>query len=1238
MKRNCKRGVSAVLVLVLLVSLLAGLVLPAHAADYVYNWGHRGDTATALSSYATAFYGANGTSYEALAVLEGSADVGSVPSSALYGQLKSLMAGSHSHITGYDETKDLYRYTDCQDGGGAISAFYSGKEIGPDWDGLWNREHTWPNSKGLSGDDENDIMMLRPTSTSENSGRGNTAYGSGSGFYNPNKESGGKYDLRGDVCRIALYVYVRWGNATNMWGKDGVIESKDVLLNWMLSDPVDTWEMGRNDAVQSITGTRNVFVDYPELAFLLFDAEIPSTMVTPSGKAGETHTVTATVNDEAMGSVSISGNNINALPAEGYMVDGYEILSGSATVTRNGNAFTVSAFSDCTIRVIFAPKVAVTVTYLSDGTPLTPGTAYSGDTITLPDYEGTAPEGYTFLGWSDVTVSHSENIPAYYLPEDSYTVTEDTALHALFTYVASGSSTDSGIWTLVTDESQLAAGQQVVLASTEKAVVSAPIQDGKQFLFKENAVFAPNFETITTMPENAQTFTLGGSAGSWTFAKEDGKLLGATAVKKLAYGKGSTTWTISIENGSATIQNTTQSYGRFLYNASSPRFTTYTSNTSGSMLLPQLYFLDSGAGITYYTTVSCRHDNTEEVPAKDATCTTDGYTAGVYCSDCASYISGHDLISAFGHSYSAQVTPPTADTDGYTTYTCAVCGHSYVGDTVPALGETYTVSFSVPDDVKGFEDLSCNNSGITLPEAAVPADAKEAYAFLGWTTAPLDETEELPVYFEAGTSYVASSDITLYALYVRTEGGTGETAYVLVEDASQLTVGSKVVIASAPDAFALSTKQNGNNRGQAEITKNDNKTITLGDGVAELVLGEGTKENTWSFYCAANEGYLYAASSSSNHLRTKKTLDDNGSFAIVLDENGVAAVTAQGTSTRNQLKHNKQNKIFACYGSGQQDVSLYIETVDGTVTYTTNISHVHKGAYREAVPATCTEPGTVAHYACSCGMNFADEACTKVLTTISVALKAHTFTAETAEEDYLKSAANCASAAVYYLSCEYCGLTSRDTQWEATFLSGEADPDTHTGETYLSGQKDATCTIDGYSGDTHCSGCKEKLSSGETLPAGHKLTKVDAAAATHEADGVVEHYSCSVCRKLFADGEATKELTAAEVVIPKQNHSYGSYKTDKDNHWKECSCGSIADKGKHTFGSWKTVKKAEENVKGLKERTCSVCGYVESEEIPAATSPSTGDMFLVLLVIMIGSFCGIFGVNALRTPKGKYLR
>ena len=295
--QTMKRSLSLFMVLAMLIALVPTLSLGASAANvnyvyasngkYIYNWGTRGTTATFLSPNAEDFYEDNNTSYAELSSYSGGTGKSDAPKSDLYRELKELMTSNHSYITSYAATRDLYQYTDCQNGGGKISSFYSGTAIGPAWgEGSWNREHTWPNSKGLGGNDENDLMMLRPTSTSENSSRGNTAYGQSSGYYNPNKESGGKYDLRGDVARIFLYVYVRWGNTSYAWGSSGVMESLEVLLEWMEADPVDTWELGRNDSVESITGTRNVFVDYPELAFILFGAEIPADMTTPSGEAG----------------------------------------------------------------------------------------------------------------------------------------------------------------------------------------------------------------------------------------------------------------------------------------------------------------------------------------------------------------------------------------------------------------------------------------------------------------------------------------------------------------------------------------------------------------------------------------------------------------------------------------------------------------------------------------------------------------------------------------------------------------------------------------------------------------------------------------------------------------------------------------------------------------------------------------------------------------------------------------
>lgn len=253
-------------------------VVYAENEGHLMNWGARGEACTFLSKYADGFYKGD-SEYKILSKKSGGTSQAAAPSSELYKALQSTMKNKHSYIIGYQATRWLYCYTDCQRNDYAeITCFYSGKTLSGEWDygETWNREHTWPNSKGLGGNDENDIMMLRPTAKSENSNRKNTAYGESAGYYDPGES------VRGDCARIVLYVYTRWGNTGKMWGSGGVMENLDVLLKWMEEDPVDTWEMGRNDAVQDITGTRNVFVDYPEYAWLLFGEEIPENMVTPS--------------------------------------------------------------------------------------------------------------------------------------------------------------------------------------------------------------------------------------------------------------------------------------------------------------------------------------------------------------------------------------------------------------------------------------------------------------------------------------------------------------------------------------------------------------------------------------------------------------------------------------------------------------------------------------------------------------------------------------------------------------------------------------------------------------------------------------------------------------------------------------------------------------------------------------------------------------------------------------------
>lgn len=184
-------------------------------------------------------------------------------------------------------------------------------------------------------------------------------------------------------------------------------------------------------------------------------------------------------------------------------------------------------------------------------------------------------------------------------------------------------------YTKVTDASTLKAGDQIVFASQSEGLIIGELSSA--YLIALTVAFSDtNKETISTLPEGTLVLTLNKVGENWELLTKDGKKLGATAVKKLAFDSGDTNWTISISNGDATIQSVTATYGRFLCNVSSKRFTTYTSNTNTSMLLPQIYKYESSA-------TSCEHDYGTLIAEIPATCNAEGTIAHYECSKCHKY-------------------------------------------------------------------------------------------------------------------------------------------------------------------------------------------------------------------------------------------------------------------------------------------------------------------------------------------------------------------------------------------------------------------------------------------------------------------------------------------------------------------------------------------------------------------------------------------------------------------------
>lgn len=145
--------------------------------------------------------------------------------------------------------------------------------------------------------------------------------------------------------------------------------------------------------------------------------------------------------------------------------------------------------------------------------------------------------------------------------------------------------------------------------------------------------------------------------------------------------------------------------------------------------------------------------------------------------------------------------------------------------------------------------------------------------------------------------------------------------YVLVTNSAELTEGSKVIFVG--ETYAMSTNQKSSNRGAAAVTLSDDKSIvsTPGIDVQIFTVEPGTKTETVAFNTGS--GYIYAASSSGNQLKTQDELDDNASWSVSISED-VATVTAQGTNSRNEMRYNPNNgsPLFACYASTSTTGSL----------------------------------------------------------------------------------------------------------------------------------------------------------------------------------------------------------------------------------------------------------------------------------------------------------------------------
>jgi endonuclease I len=160
----------------------------------------------------------------------------------------------------------------------------------------WSREHVWAKSHGDFGTSMGagtDVHHLRPCDVSVNSARSNKDFDNGGDEYYDSGIPTGCYsttytweprdEVKGDVARMIFYMAVRYkgdngevdlevvdyeNSSPNGEPYHGVFST---LYQWHIDDPVDDWEVNRNDVIYSYQENRNPFIDHPEFLAMIYD-------------------------------------------------------------------------------------------------------------------------------------------------------------------------------------------------------------------------------------------------------------------------------------------------------------------------------------------------------------------------------------------------------------------------------------------------------------------------------------------------------------------------------------------------------------------------------------------------------------------------------------------------------------------------------------------------------------------------------------------------------------------------------------------------------------------------------------------------------------------------------------------------------------------------------------------------------------------------------------------------------
>jgi endonuclease I len=854
------------------------------------------------------------------------------------------------------------------DGANYTYNYYNGNDQCGDYEqegDCYNREHSWPQSWfGNASTPTTDLHHIFPTDGFVNFKRSNHPFGevqsatwtsqngsklgtckSSLGYSGTVFEPIDEY--KGDFARALMYMSVRYYGEDSDWSTSGMTNKSvikpwaiDMLLDWSDNDPVSQKEIDRNNAVYGIQGNRNPFIDHPEYAHIIWE----------EGWTGVTYNITCA--NVQHGSISapataVEGTmvSLTATPAQGYMLGSWNVYKTGDTSTTvpvsNNGTFTMPSFN-VTVSATFVQNTTLynitCATGLSHGSiSANLSSAQSGTTITLSN---TPANGYNLYSYyvyktGDInTIVYSGSSNTFTMPAFDVTVSASFAQPSSYSYVkVTAAPTDwSGEYLLVYENSETSAyvwtGVDENNCYSEQTITNNTIANG-------------NMVSITIAPMT------GGYSIKVKGGTNNGKYIyGTSGSNKINFGNSASLNTLSYESNSVIITSNT-SVMRFNNAENQKRFRYFKSDTYTQQQPVQLYkktgnIVTPTHTIQFNSNAGSNSTQTQTVNEFEPT----ALQANTFTRENYAFDSWNTAADGTGTTY-------------------------FDGATVTLLNDLtlyaqwkqlFTITLATVENgtITASQDQAVEGDVITL--TATPA---ATYEFDHWTV--MDASEN-PITVTENQFEMPAANVTVSATFVYA-GQPFVQEYHLVTSTDQLVAGRTYLIVNTSAGQALSTTQNNNNRAGVGVTITNGVIASIGSTVCELTLGGST--GAWTFFDANwgnNGGYLYAASSSNNYLKTQATNNANGEWSVSIASNGTATIVAQGDNTRNNLRYNPNNNspIFSCYGSTSDlaKVELYIRSEEYDHTESETIAHlfpfdkhtVYSGATLTVTgTATCTE-------------------------------------------------------------------------------------------------------------------------------------------------------------------------------------------------------------------------------------------------------------------------------------------